>query len=529
MQYQLRRNSTDGIGFYITGTGNPIVFNVSNPEVGVYSVFARNVALNRCGQFMNGTVTVNPLPTVTIGSNAPLCVGETLNLTATGGTSYSWTGPNGFTSSLQNPSIANVTTAMAGTYSVLVVDGNSCERTINTTVAINVNPVVTLNSAEACAGENITLTPVVSNGVEPYTYKWFKDGVEILTETGSSLSFTALTLADAANYSVEVRDFNGCSATIATATLTVNPNPTINPITLSTDPGNAICEGESITLSTLGAGGTGTLTYNWSPISATGNVLTINNATVAQSGTYSVFVSDAKGCRSTTVTREIVVNAIPVAQFITSPSGICLGTSGTFTAATDASYTNYEFFVNGFSRQSGVSSTFVFTPVLAEVGNATIRLVVTNSTGCTDETEIIIPVYDSPAATFTTTLPAEVCINEDKNLLVTLTTGSISPSWSFIYNDGSGDLPPVSVTGVNSSSITVSPLTTTTYTLVSVTDGNGCQSVLNIPLTLTVNPLPTIDNLVNNSSTPLCVGSTIRLDATATGFGSNYVYRWYFD
>ncbi|MBX7223275.1 MAG: immunoglobulin domain-containing protein, partial [Blastocatellia bacterium] len=77
----------------------------------------RCVVTNGCGNATsnNGTLTVNPLPTVTAGSNAPLLAGQTLSLTATpggGGTfTYAWTGPNSFTSAMQNPSIAGVTAA----------------------------------------------------------------------------------------------------------------------------------------------------------------------------------------------------------------------------------------------------------------------------------------------------------------------------------------------------------------------------------------------------------------------------------
>jgi len=82
---------------------------------------------------------VNTIPSApTAGSNSPVCAGGTINLTASSivGATYSWTGPNGFTSNLQNPSRANVSTAMAGTYTVTITV-NAC-----TSVGASTNVIV---------------------------------------------------------------------------------------------------------------------------------------------------------------------------------------------------------------------------------------------------------------------------------------------------------------------------------------------------------------------------------------------------
>src|SRR5204863_120343 len=90
------------------------------------------------------TVVINPLPaTPTASNNGPLCVGATLNLStaAVAGATYSWSGPNGFTSSLQNPSITNVTAAAAGTYSVTVTQtSTTCTSAAGTTTVV-INPI----------------------------------------------------------------------------------------------------------------------------------------------------------------------------------------------------------------------------------------------------------------------------------------------------------------------------------------------------------------------------------------------------
>ena len=87
--------------------------------------------------------------TPTITSNAPVVIGGTLSLSASGGSSYSWTGPNGFVSTLQNPSKPNATTADAGTYKV-IVDNNGCYATLTVDVLIQ-------NCAKPNAGTDVTL------------------------------------------------------------------------------------------------------------------------------------------------------------------------------------------------------------------------------------------------------------------------------------------------------------------------------------------------------------------------------------
>ncbi|HRO98104.1 MAG TPA: immunoglobulin domain-containing protein, partial [Flavobacteriales bacterium] len=63
----------------------------------------------------------------TFGSNSPICAGSTLSLnasaTGTGVITYSWSGPNGFSSTTQNPSIPNATTAASGNYTVTASNG----------------------------------------------------------------------------------------------------------------------------------------------------------------------------------------------------------------------------------------------------------------------------------------------------------------------------------------------------------------------------------------------------------------------
>ena len=115
-------------------------------EAGLYTV--RVKIENGCGQSdwspqsATTSVSVTPYPTVSATSNSPASqvrVGETLNLTATatGATSYSWSGPNGFTSTQQNPSLTNVTLAASGSYTITAFT-NGCTATSTTEVTVGV-------------------------------------------------------------------------------------------------------------------------------------------------------------------------------------------------------------------------------------------------------------------------------------------------------------------------------------------------------------------------------------------------------
>jgi hypothetical protein len=102
-------------------TGNTATVTRNPAVAGVYTVTVTDA--NGCVATATTSVTVNPLPTPTVNNNGPICVGQTLQLTGGGGGTYSWSGPNGFSSALQNPSLSNATAAAAGVYTLTVTSG----------------------------------------------------------------------------------------------------------------------------------------------------------------------------------------------------------------------------------------------------------------------------------------------------------------------------------------------------------------------------------------------------------------------
>ncbi|HRD40619.1 MAG TPA: hypothetical protein PLC65_18455, partial [Bacteroidia bacterium] len=110
---------------------------------------------------------VNSLPVVS-ATGSSICVNQTMNLSANGGVTYSWSGPNGFTSNLQNPSVTNAQTNMAGVYNVTVTNANSCVNTGMATVLINPEPTPIANSnSPICVNSILSL-----NGSGGVNYSW---------------------------------------------------------------------------------------------------------------------------------------------------------------------------------------------------------------------------------------------------------------------------------------------------------------------------------------------------------------------
>ena len=115
----------------------PVIDPATLANTGTYTV---TVSKNNCYTDTSIVIAVKPLPVPTAVSNSPVCAGDTLFLTVhsiNGSTSYSWDGPNGFTSTIMNPRIANVQTTSTGTYTVDVTL-NGC--TVPATVDVLVNP-----------------------------------------------------------------------------------------------------------------------------------------------------------------------------------------------------------------------------------------------------------------------------------------------------------------------------------------------------------------------------------------------------
>lgn len=149
------------------------------------------------------TITIHDLPVVTAGSNSPVCEGKPVNLDASGGASYNWSGPAGYSSTVQNPSFA-ATSGSTGIYTVVVKDQFGCVNTTGTTVTILPKPSISVVPANAsfCTGDSVLLT---ASGAT--TYIWTPASGLTSPNTASTYAKPAVSTM----YKVTGNGTNGCT------------------------------------------------------------------------------------------------------------------------------------------------------------------------------------------------------------------------------------------------------------------------------------------------------------------------------
>lgn len=276
-----------------------------------------------CGykQTLTATVTVNPIPAAaSVPPTLTVCAGATINLTAStiSGATYSWTGPNGFTSSTQNPSITGATAAMAGVYTVTVTVNGCTSSGASTTVTVNPIPSAPIASSNSpvCPGQTINL---FASNVPSATYSW--TGPSSFTSSLQNPTRGSAVAGFAGTYTV-IATVNGCQSAGANTVVVVNPTPSA-PTASSNSP---ICAGSTINLS---ASTIPSATYSWTgPNSFTSSTQnpSIGSSTTAMSGTYFV-TATVNGCSSSAASTAVVVNAIPTTPSPSSNSAICIGST----------------------------------------------------------------------------------------------------------------------------------------------------------------------------------------------------------
>ncbi|RCW30222.1 PKD domain-containing protein, partial [Marinilabilia salmonicolor] len=495
---------------------NPTISNVTLLNSGDYDVVVTDA--NGCGSATSSvSVVINENPVIdNISNNGPVCAGSTLDLSVTvsGGTApytYSWSGPDGFISTAQNPSIANATTANAGDYDVVVTDANGCNSVTGTTTVVVSDPVIDniSNDGPVCEGADINLSVAVSGGIAPYSYSW--SGPDGFTSTDQNPTVTNVAVANAGIYNVTITDSNGCFVT-GTTTVVINENPTIDDISSN----SPVCEGGTLNLSVTAIGGSGPYTYSWSGpdgFTSTDQNPTISNVTLLNNGDYDVVVTDANGCGSATSSVSVVINENPVIDNISNNGPVCAGSTLDLSVTVSGGTAPYTY---SWSGPDGFSST-AQNPSIANATTANAGdydVVVTDANGCNSVTGTTTVVVSDPVIDNISN-DGPVCEEADINLSVAVSGGIAPYSYSWSGPDG------FTSTDQNPTVTNVAVANAGIYD-VTITDSNGC--FVTGTTTVVINENPTIDDISSNS--PVCEGGTLNLSVTAIGGSGPYTYSW---
>ncbi len=467
--------SSNVLALSIDNKGLPFMFHVDVPSNAGLNVKQLVSMVNLTTQPTSTTVCVGQSPTFLVSTmgGSPFFqwqqaqFGEFSNIP--GATSSSYSTPPA------NPGMNQ--------YKYRCVVNSGCSNIISnsgtlTVTSLNIN--TTSTNPTCSGGTNGVISSTVTGGTGPYNYNWTPVG-----GTTSTASFLT-----AGSYTLNVVDANTC----ATSTVV---NLTSPPSISSTFSGNmTICNGSNTSLTITATGGTGALTYSWSPgaslSTTTGSVVTANPSSAE---TYNVQVTDALGCVDTP-TVYVTVLSTPTLTASATISTLCQGSGTTISASGADTYT--------WMPGSLVGASHLVTP---SVGITTYTVVGTNTvTGCSSSATVAITVNPLPTVSAGPSRTL-TCVNTSTTLAGS-TTGGITFNWTGpgIVSGGTTLSPTVNLPGL--------------YSLIA-TSAQGCTSISS-NVTVTQNTTtPTVS--ANTTTSSICIGATTTISATGVGVNT---YIW---
>jgi len=425
-----------GVTYSIGGTSQTsnVFTNVAN---GTYVVTVTNVA----GCTATTSVIVNcppACPTATASNNGPVCVGSPINLSVnpnlTSGVTatYSWIGPTGATSTLQNPVVLNATTAKAGVYSVTVTYSNGCTSVATTNVVVNVRPTATASASCTSGVGTITVTASGGTGL-------------IYSIGGAPQTNNVFNNVANGTYTITVTNSAGCTRT---TTVTVN---CVTCSTATASNNGPVCTGSPINLSVNPNLSSGvTATYAWSGPAGTSTLQNpvIPNGTPSKAGVYSVTVTYSNGCTSVATT-NVVVNPKPTVT-ISGVGLFCTGSSTSLTANSS---------IVGTYAWSNGSTTATTTVTTA----GTYTVTVTTASGCSATAAVSVATQNCCSANAGVVSATAGCAGEP--IVATATGYNTDAAYAFYYLlvDSNGNIVASNTTGVFATTALTEGATYTVY------------------------------------------------------------------
>jgi len=414
-----------------SNSATPFVNGATASQNGNYYVTG---TLNGCPLNDTVSVTVKPLPAKPVANvNTPICAGETLNFTAstsTPGVSWTWTGPGSYSSTAQNPSITNTTTAMSGDY-IAAAMLNGCSLTDTATVLVKPMPaaVALTNSGPVCAGDTLYLSSTAStSGV---AYSWAGPNS---FSANTQYTFVAGSTTVASGWYVATLNLNGCLYKDSTQA-TVYPIPTTPNVSYS----NPMCVGETLQLN---ATTVNNATYSWTGVggyNANTQNPTRNNMQFGDTGTY-IVIATVNGCTSLAGSVKVNINPVPfVVIFPTPGDSICVGEQVSFTALPNnhGGTPSYQWRINGVvaggNSVSFSSSTLNHSDI--------VRVDMTEYTKClvpytdpSNEVEMKVLPWLTPSVSISANPNRPLNVDEYVTFTATATNGGNNPKYQWKRN-----------------------------------------------------------------------------------------------
>jgi gliding motility-associated-like protein len=421
-------------------------------------------------------------------SNNP-CIGSNLDLTASGGTAYLWTGPNGFTSNQQNPTINNVNPTYSGLYSCSITGSAGCDNTIsfNVIVGDTVKPVPNVASLSTINGNCNTV-------------------VSIPNATDNCVGIINGTTTDPLNYPLPGNytiqwSYNDGNGNIQTQ----NQNIVITAVALPTiTTPQKFCIQQNATLNDILITGT---SIKWYDASTSGNLLA--NTTLLQDGITYYASQTLSGCESLRVPVTIQI------QNTTSPSG----TNQSFCATQNATLNDVIVSGTGIQWYSSITSSSQI-PSNTILSDNTTYYATQTVNGCESVARLPITIsliFTLNATNYNTTVCDDgndgsetVTLSDYDSNLISSTTGNTFTYYS--SSNGAENL-------IAAEQLTVNHLINQAANIiyVRIDSSNGCHQVVELALALVNEPIVSIPNEII-----LCENKTVTVNA-GIGFDS---YSW---
>jgi len=447
----------------ITNLSNPNIFNpVASPTVTTtYTVNGTDV--NGCTNSDSLVITVNAIPVVGISNDTTICLNDSAQLVASGGTGYSWTPTTG----LSNPNIANPMAApgVNTTYTVVVSNGAACLDSAQVTISLIALPIIVAGPDTAiCENECVNL--LATGGT---SYIW----TPVAGLSNASIPNPVACPSATTQYIVSGTDASGCSNT-DTVDVVINALPAIDAGVDET-----ICITDSVQLNA-----TGGVSYVWTPITDLSDP-NIGNPFASPSATIEYFVTgtDANGCVNID-SMNVIVNALPTVG-VSNDTTICTGDTAQLAASGGTIYS--------WTPTTDLDNPNISNPLADPSVNTTYTVHVIDAAGCEDSAQVTVTLFALP--TIVAGPDTALCINECVNLLA---TGAVSYVWT----------PTTGLSNATVDNPQACPLVTTQY-IVTGTDANTCSNVDTVDVI--INALPAVDAGLDET---ICNTDSVQLNAT---------------